>query len=158
LAAFLFGPMNKWRIIFAELVNNKEIEGPELCLDHWARHRGDKYPGLEDKTKKTRSQIPIHPFALLSVLTCGFSLLGDGAGYLAQFRKNLRVAEGKRLCLCTQYDTKYGRGGYRTALVPQSTQRDDLIGGLNGDARYLLLEKCQLTGEGEWMMEVRFVI
>jgi hypothetical protein len=133
LSALPSGVIVWWRMFFAELVNNKESGGPGLSLDHWAENRGEKYPGLEEKTTKTRSQILINPFALLFALPFEFSLAGER---LALLREQLRVVEGRRLCLYTWYNAKHNKGEYRIALVPQSTQRGDLICGLNGDSRH----------------------
>ena len=137
-----------WRMMFAELVNNKASGGPGLRLDKLVPHRGDKYPGLDDKTINNRLQIPIHPFALLSALSFSFSLLEDAAGDLGQLREKLRVVEGRRLCLYTYYNTESDRGEYHIALVPQFTQCGDLICALNGDSRYFAFRKV-VADEGK---------
>jgi hypothetical protein len=72
----------------------------------------------------------------------------EAAGPLAALREKLRVVEGRRLCLYTRYNKEYDKGEYHVALVPQSTQRGDLICGLNGDARYFAFKEVAAEGVG----------
>jgi hypothetical protein len=145
-SASLSGLSIGWRMVLAELENNTERGGPELNLERLSRYRRDRNTDLKDKMNKTRSQIPIHPYALLAALPADISLIKEARGPLAALREKLRVVEGRRLCLYTYYNPEYDKGEYHIALVPQSTQVGDLICRLNGDARYFAFREVATKG------------